>query len=216
MRERERRRESDPDLDNLVITRDTPHISFAFIISSPFGINFNCRVAKRASLGKLYPRLALNTGYNLPGHKATLHVATLLTQHRANPSLWGPLNPLQTRWFTKSEWKWKIKTVSVGLRELNRKNYEFSLAMPSELEPLVVDDKHSHTHIYKDEFNTEYKKKFRPFSQYEYSDGRFTKRGAYEENGHLGQTSLPVNSDKNDSWYGEVVELRKKAGEYKV
>ncbi|XP_068916628.1 nuclear protein MDM1 isoform X7 [Tenebrio molitor] len=68
-----------------------------------------------------------------------------------------------------------------------------------------------------DEFNTEYKKKFRPFSQYEYSEGRFTKRGASAEDAddQGGLNSLPPQYEKNDSWYREVVELRKKAGEYK-
>ncbi|XP_063929160.1 nuclear protein MDM1 isoform X7 [Zophobas morio] len=68
-----------------------------------------------------------------------------------------------------------------------------------------------------DEFNTEYKKKFRPFSQYEYSEGRFTKRGGSAEDADDsgGQNSLPPQFEKNDSWYREVVELRKKAGEYK-
>ncbi|XP_015833584.1 nuclear protein MDM1 isoform X6 [Tribolium castaneum] len=68
-----------------------------------------------------------------------------------------------------------------------------------------------------DEFNSEYKKNFRPFSQYEYSEGRFTKRGAPvdDTDNSAGQNSLPPQCEKNDSWYREVVELRKKAGEYK-
>ncbi|XP_015833591.1 nuclear protein MDM1 isoform X7 [Tribolium castaneum] len=69
----------------------------------------------------------------------------------------------------------------------------------------------------RDEFNSEYKKNFRPFSQYEYSEGRFTKRGAPvdDTDNSAGQNSLPPQCEKNDSWYREVVELRKKAGEYK-
>ena len=90
----------------------------------------------------------------------------------------------------------------------------------SELEPLVDErnTREDKTHIFKDEFNTEYKKKFRPFSQYEYSEGRFTKRGGSAEDADDsgGQNSLPPQIEKNESWYREEVELRKKAGEYKV
>lgn len=90
----------------------------------------------------------------------------------------------------------------------------------SELEPLVDErnTREDKTHIFKDEFNSEYKKKFRPFSQYEYSEGRFTKRGPTidDTDDSTGQNSLPPQCEKNDSWYREVVELRKKAGEYKV
>lgn len=72
-----------------------------------------------------------------------------------------------------------------------------------------VDDKWSK------DAGTEYKKNFRPFSQYEYSDGRFTKRGAPSTDNKNDNSNL-VNGRNNESWYREVVELRKKAGEYKV
>ena len=52
------------------------------------------------------------------------------------------------------------------------------------------------------EYKSEYKKRFRPFSQYEYVDGKFFKKRGDHEIG--------------DPWYKEVIELRKKAGEYKV
>lgn len=64
-------------------------------------------------------------------------------------------------------------------------------------------------------FKTEYKKNFRPFSQYEYSKGRFTERpteNKITDNIH----SNNIIDHNNDSWYCEVVELRKKAGQYKV
>ncbi|XP_054279697.1 nuclear protein MDM1 isoform X4 [Macrosteles quadrilineatus] len=54
-------------------------------------------------------------------------------------------------------------------------------------------------------FNSEYKKKFRPFSQYEYVEGKFKAKEKPE----------PLIVQDGDSWYREVLELRKKAGEYK-
>ncbi|CAB3382407.1 Hypothetical predicted protein [Cloeon dipterum] len=73
------------------------------------------------------------------------------------------------------------------------------------------------------EFKTEYKKRFRPFSQYEYVDGSFIKRK------HEADLLVPepvardspvphapeIGTPSNDPWYNEVIELRKKAGEYK-
>lgn len=52
------------------------------------------------------------------------------------------------------------------------------------------------------EYLSEYKKRFRPFSQYEYVDGRFFKKKGDQEIG--------------SPWFHEVIELRKKAGEYRV
>jgi hypothetical protein len=102
---------------------------------------------------------------------------------------------------------------------VHKKRIDMENKDASELEPLVDErnTREDKTHIFKDEFNTEYKKKFRPFSQYEYSEGRFTKRGASAEDAddQGGLNSLPPQYEKNDSWYREVVELRKKAGEYK-
>jgi hypothetical protein len=75
---------------------------------------------------------------------------------------------------------------------------------------------------YRKEFKTEYKKRFRPFSQYEYTEGRFMKR----KEGDVIDTAVPdipltvplrdLSLQSGDSWYHEVLELRKKAGEYKV
>nr|CAD7195377.1 unnamed protein product [Timema douglasi] len=62
------------------------------------------------------------------------------------------------------------------------------------------------------EFKTEYKKKFRPFSQYDYVEGKFQKKKESES------VSLPfafAELPQGDSWYREVLELRRKAGEYK-
>lgn len=73
--------------------------------------------------------------------------------------------------------------------------------------------------ILRKEIKTEYKKRFRPFSQYEYTEGRFTKK----KEGDLMATTVPdiplpgdFPPQAGDAWYHEVLELRKKAGEYKV
>lgn len=79
------------------------------------------------------------------------------------------------------------------------------------MEPLV-DDRTNQERI-KEEFNSEYKKKFRPFSQYEYTGGAFHNK---EITGDVTDDKKFADIDKNSSWYREVVELRKKAGEYKV
>lgn len=66
-------------------------------------------------------------------------------------------------------------------------------------------------------YKTEYKKKFRPFSLYHYVDGRFQKadKGA-DAVGVANTSSANPGPDGQDTWYREVIELRKKAGEYKV
>ncbi|XP_021954725.1 mucin-5AC isoform X2 [Folsomia candida] len=51
------------------------------------------------------------------------------------------------------------------------------------------------------EYKSEYKKQFRPFSQYEYVDGKFFKKKG--------------DQDTPNPWYKEVIELRKKAGDYR-
>ena len=58
-------------------------------------------------------------------------------------------------------------------------------------------------------YKSEYRKKFRPFSQYQYVDGKFLKVKA-EEATAAGTTESPNN------WYKEVIELRKQAGQYRV
>lgn len=61
--------------------------------------------------------------------------------------------------------------------------------------------------IFRLEFYSEYQKKFRPFSQYDYIAGKFLAKDS---------RITPASSLSSGSWYGEVLELRKKAGEYKV
>ena len=65
-------------------------------------------------------------------------------------------------------------------------------------------------------YKTEYKKKFRPFSLYHYVDGRFQKSSS--EKIPMADPPPPPQqqSESKDTWYREVLELRKKAGEYKV
>lgn len=83
-----------------------------------------------------------------------------------------------------------------------------------ELEPLVND--HKDKTYNKEEQNTEYKKKFIPFSKYDYTEGKFRKRNdIIEEVDSTVNMSNGTNSN-NESWYQEVMEMRKKAGEYKV
>lgn len=76
-------------------------------------------------------------------------------------------------------------------------------------------------------YKTEYKKNFRPFSLYQYVDGQFCKASSGATAGGEGgggsadhqQQQLQQQlqqSEKGDPWYHEVLELRKKAGEYKV
>ncbi|KAL1130111.1 hypothetical protein AAG570_013050 [Ranatra chinensis] len=60
------------------------------------------------------------------------------------------------------------------------------------------------------EFKTEYKKKFRPFSQYDYVEGRFKPKRDEPE------PEIVPDLPHGDSWFREVLELRKKAGEYKT
>ncbi|XP_063219221.1 uncharacterized protein LOC134529251 isoform X1 [Bacillus rossius redtenbacheri] len=64
------------------------------------------------------------------------------------------------------------------------------------------------------EFKTEYKKRYRPFSHYEYVEGKFQKKKGTTESCSL-PLALPEMSRCN-SWFREVIELRKKAGEYKI
>ena len=78
------------------------------------------------------------------------------------------------------------------------------------------------------DYKSEYKQRFRPFSQYEYLDGRFVTNANGNGNG---QVTPPVTASKikeqlalqpkatslhGEPWYREVVELRKQANDYKV
>ncbi|XP_044765245.1 nuclear protein MDM1 isoform X3 [Coccinella septempunctata] len=95
---------------------------------------------------------------------------------------------------------------------IHRKRIDIGNA--SELEPLF--DEKNNRDEKPEEFNTEYKKKFRPFSEL-YSEGKITvnKKPSSNKDEPDGSGSSFVNGDNNDSWYREVVELRKKAVEYR-
>lgn len=85
--------------------------------------------------------------------------------------------------------------------------------LASELEPLVDDSTNREEPM--EEFRSEYKKKFRPFSQYEYTGGEFSVREINKDSVDISQ-QISNDVDKDASWFREVLELRKKAGEYKV
>lgn len=121
------------------------------------------------------------------------------------------------------------KNVLPPLKSTRQSNYCVLLCVAvSELEPLVNDNGITEKNIKNEklhpkEFNTEYKKKFRPFSQYDYleTEGRF----ANKDDGKLEQGALIEPSENGPNllygkaasgWFKEVVELRKKADEYKV
>lgn len=88
--------------------------------------------------------------------------------------------------------------------------------LASELEPLV-NNKTIHEDDKKEDIKTEYKKNFRPFSQYDYAEGRFiTKKEITNEDVPDTNHNMIDGNLSKESWYQEVVELRKKAGEYKV
>ncbi|CAB3381629.1 Hypothetical predicted protein [Cloeon dipterum] len=139
------------------------------------------------------------------------------------------------------EGQWRRREIRQERREkwLSKAgDWFFVAAAASELEPLVdaqhadVLDAGNEDKILEEtlekpkkrkEFKTEYKKRFRPFSQYEYVDGSFIKRK------HEADLLVPepvardspvphapeIGTPSNDPWYNEVIELRKKAGEYK-
>ncbi|CAL4067084.1 unnamed protein product [Meganyctiphanes norvegica] len=54
-------------------------------------------------------------------------------------------------------------------------------------------------------YKSEYRKKFRPFSQYQYVDGKFQK-----------SKDEPQPPENSQNWYKEVIELRKQAGQYRA
>ncbi|XP_071529678.1 uncharacterized protein [Panulirus ornatus] len=62
--------------------------------------------------------------------------------------------------------------------------------------------------LYKRAYKSEYRKKFRPFSQYQYVDGKFHKVKTDDNTG--GSSESPNN------WYKEVIELRRQAGQYRA
>ena len=71
------------------------------------------------------------------------------------------------------------------------------------------------------EYKSEYKQKFRPFSQYEYcGDGKFYNTSlsppteTVVDGGHRSRQETPQHLS-GEPWYQEVIELRKAAADYK-
>ncbi|KAF2899152.1 hypothetical protein ILUMI_07023 [Ignelater luminosus] len=171
----ERRRESDPDLENT--GRDTGLLRKAISkLSTEYRLQFawpHGHISRRDKVDSPTPRKSLSMGAIKPAANAMVH----------------------------------------------RKRIDLENKDASELEPLVnenpghEDSREDKTQVTR-EFKTEYKKKFRPFSQYEYSEGRFTERPNENKVTETTHHNI-INDNTNDSWYREVVELRKKAGQYK-
>ena len=74
----------------------------------------------------------------------------------------------------------------------------------------------SSTSIRRRQYRSEYRVRYRPFSQYEYVDGRFIPSpGAGSPT--IENVSIPKSlNERGDPWYTEVTELRKQANNYKV
>ncbi|CAG9816710.1 unnamed protein product [Phaedon cochleariae] len=96
---------------------------------------------------------------------------------------------------------------------VHKKRIDMENRDASELEPLVGE--RCSQEKSKQESHSEYQKKFRPFSQYEYSGGAFTTKENPKPPADEFDKKFIVDNEKDGSWYREVVELRKKAGEYK-
>ncbi|KAK8749465.1 hypothetical protein OTU49_015373 [Cherax quadricarinatus] len=76
--------------------------------------------------------------------------------------------------------------------------------------------------LYKRAYKSEYRKKFRPFSQYQYVDGRFHK--VKTDDSSTSATAAATGSgggggggsESPNNWYKEVIELRRQAGQYRA
>ena len=68
------------------------------------------------------------------------------------------------------------------------------------------------------EYSSEYRKSFRPFSQYEYVDGRFVPSAGFQAkpSAIAAASANKAASLHGEPWYQEVVELRRQAQDYKV
>ncbi|XP_042210886.1 titin-like isoform X14 [Homarus americanus] len=97
------------------------------------------------------------------------------------------------------------RTPSDGVAWRHSKGLEADRIIGGEMLGSGEDDK-----LYKRAYKSEYRKKFRPFSQYQYVDGRFHKVKADEATAAAGTSESPNN------WYKEVIELRRQAGQYRA
>ncbi|CAG9855096.1 unnamed protein product [Phyllotreta striolata] len=158
-RNRERRRESDPDKENTITGKDGSLL--------------------RNAISKLSTEYRLQFAWP-QGHQSRREAAG--STPRKSHSM-GAL---------------KARSQANAMVHKNRVILENKDA--SEMEPLV--DERTQC---REDFNTEYKKEFRPFSHYDHSS---------KEAGVIDSVQKQ-KSLNNKYWYKEVVELRKKAGEYK-
>ncbi|KAF2368958.1 Nuclear protein MDM1 [Trinorchestia longiramus] len=91
-----------------------------------------------------------------------------------------------------------------------------SKGLEADLQKAAMEDSAQDNRTYK----SEYRKKFRPFSQYQYVDGKFHIKaeepaaGAASGAAAAGAASGGGVTDGN--WYKEVIELRKQAGQYRA
>ncbi|XP_069985993.1 uncharacterized protein, partial [Penaeus vannamei] len=95
------------------------------------------------------------------------------------------------------------RTPSDGVAWRHSKGLEADRIIGGENMLASSDDKFS-KRVYK----SEYRKKFRPFSQYQYVDGKFHKVKGDEP-------STAAGGDSANNWYKEVIELRRQAGQYR-
>ncbi|XP_037789649.1 proteoglycan 4-like isoform X10 [Penaeus monodon] len=96
------------------------------------------------------------------------------------------------------------RTPSDGVAWRHSKGLEADRIIGGETMLASSDDKFS-KRVYK----SEYRKKFRPFSQYQYVDGKFHKVKGDEP-------STAAGGDSANNWYKEVIELRRQAGQYRA
>ncbi|XP_017780224.1 PREDICTED: uncharacterized protein LOC108565326 isoform X2 [Nicrophorus vespilloides] len=110
----------------------------------------------------------------------------------------------------KSQSMGALKPAANAMIHRKRAEHEAKDGTASELEPLVNDSTIKEEEVCNSKSDTEYNKEYRPFTYYD-GDGRADKQNIHQE---PGKRHLQNGTNKNE-WYKEVVELRKKAGEYK-
>ncbi|XP_053628953.1 nucleolar protein dao-5 isoform X6 [Cherax quadricarinatus] len=108
------------------------------------------------------------------------------------------------------------RTPSDGVAWRHSKGLEADRIIGGEMLGSGEDDK-----LYKRAYKSEYRKKFRPFSQYQYVDGRFHK--VKTDDSSTSATAAATGSgggggggsESPNNWYKEVIELRRQAGQYR-
>ncbi|XP_053628972.1 nucleolar protein dao-5 isoform X20 [Cherax quadricarinatus] len=109
------------------------------------------------------------------------------------------------------------RTPSDGVAWRHSKGLEADRIIGGEMLGSGEDDK-----LYKRAYKSEYRKKFRPFSQYQYVDGRFHK--VKTDDSSTSATAAATGSgggggggsESPNNWYKEVIELRRQAGQYRA